>query len=234
MPINTDSVLDSTKKLLGMDPEFTAFDVDVVTHTNTAFGILRQLGVGPTEPFIIFDSSTTWGEFSPDMDRLQGVKSYIYTFVRLVFDPPQNSFTVTALKEVRNEMEWRLNVEGEDINPPSPPPGFGLRPDSPDYVYNPIVVNLGYMPEVTPDMDDGNVFYLTLYGDCVINPPAHGEDGQHMTMELTTNGYNVTWTSGWNWGSIGEPVLTPDKTDIISAVFRATFAEWHAGWTPGF
>ena len=55
MPVNTESILDTTKKLLGMDPEFTAFDVDVMTHTNTAFGILRQLGVGPTEPFKITD-----------------------------------------------------------------------------------------------------------------------------------------------------------------------------------
>jgi hypothetical protein len=234
MPVNTESVLDSTKKLLGMDPEFTAFDVDVVTHINTAFGILRQLGVGPTEPFIIHDGTTTWGDFSPDMDRLQGVKSYIYMYSRLVFDPPANSFTVQALKETRQELEWRLNVEGEDINPPVPPPGFELLPDSPEYVFVPRVVYLGYMPVVTPDMADGNVFYLTLFGDCTINAPVNGEDGAHMTMELTSNGYQVTWGSGWNWGSTGLPVLTPDGTDIISAVFRETFAEWHAGWTPGF
>jgi len=232
--LNTESVLDSTKKLLGMDPEFTAFDVDVMTHTNTAFGILRQLGVGPTEPFIVTDSTATWGDFSPDIDRLQGVKSYVYTFVRIVFDPPATSFGLTAVKEVRQEMEWRLNVEGEDINKPSPPPGSVLRPDSPGYVFVPIVVNLGYSPVVTPDMDDGNVFYLTLYGDCLINPPVNGGDGQHMTMELTSDGWPVTWGPGWNWGTYGPPALTPDGTDIISAVFREQFGEWHAGWTPGF
>lgn len=232
MPIDTESVLDTTKKLLGIDPAYTAFDVDVMTHTNTAFGILRQLGVGPTEPFRITDNTATWGDFSPDMDRLQGVKSYVYTFVRILFDPPVTSFALTAVKEVRTEMEWRLNVEGEDITKPTPPPGQDW--DIPDWVWSPKPVNLGYSPVVTPDMSDGNVFYLTLYGDCQINPPVNGNDGQHMTMELTSDGYAVTWGSGWNWGTYGPPVLTPDGTDIISAVFREQFGEWHAGWTPGF
>lgn len=232
MPIDTESVLDTTKKLLGIDPEYTAFDVDVMTHTNTAFGILRQLGVGPTEPFKITDNTATWGDFSPDMDRLQGVKSYVYTFVRILFDPPVTSFALTAIKEVRNEMEWRLNVEGEDITKPTPPPSSDWAP--PEWGFTPKPVNLGYAPEVTPDMDDGNVFYLTLYGDCLINPPANGKDGGHMTMELTSDGYAVTWGPGWNWGTYGPPVLSPAGTDIISAVFREQFGEWHAGWTPGF
>lgn len=232
MPIDTESVLDTTKKLLGIDPEYTAFDVDVITHTNTAFGILRQLGVGPTEPFKITDNTATWGDFSPDMDRLQGVKSYVYTFVRILFDPPVTSFALTAVKEVRTEMEWRLNVEGEDITKPAPPP----VPDwgRPDWIFQPKVVYLGWAPEVTPDMSYGNVFYLTLSGDTLIKSPVNGRDGEHMTMELTSNNYAVTWGSGWNWGTYGEPVLTPDGTDIISAVFREQFGEWHAGWTPGF
>lgn len=231
MPVNTESILDTTKKLLGMDPEFVAFDVDVMTHTNTAFGILRQLGVGPTEPFMIKDNTATWGDFSSDMDRLQGVKSYVYTFVRLLFDPPATSFGLTAVKELRNEMEWRLNVEGESINPPTPPSDVDGQLD---FAFAPKVVYLSYAPELAPDAAAGNVFYLELTGPSIIHPPLNGMDGQHITIELTSNGYPVTWDDGWDWGSYGPPQLTPDKTDIISSVFRETFAEWHSGWTPGF
>jgi hypothetical protein len=230
MTVNDDSILDSTKHTLGLDPAVEVFDTDVITHLNSAFGVLRQLGVGPVEPFVISDSTPTWADFSSDMDRLQSVRSYVYTTIRVLFDPPATSFGISALTEVNKELAWRLNVEGETINPPVPPPDMEL----PDQVFKPKPVNLGYMPVVTPDMADGNVFYLTLYGDCTINAPVNGLDGGHMTMELTSAGYAVTWGAGWNWGTYGEPVLTPDGTDIISAVFRETYGEWHAGWTPGF
>ena len=42
-----DSILDSIKKILGMPPEYDAFDTDLVIHINSVFGILAQLGVGP-------------------------------------------------------------------------------------------------------------------------------------------------------------------------------------------
>jgi len=227
---NSDSILDSTKHNLGLAPEIEVFDTDVITHLNSAFGVLRQLGVGPTEPFVIADSTPTWADFSSDMDKLQSVRSYVYTTVRVLFDPPATSFGISALTEVNKELAWRLNVEGETINPPVPP----IDTELPDGIYQPKPVNLGYMPVVTPDMADGNVFYLTLYGDCTINAPVNGMDGGHMTMELTSDGWPVTWGPGWNWGTYGPPVLTPGGTDIISAVFRETYGEWHAGWTPGF
>lgn len=227
--VNNDSILDSTKHLLGLDPGVEVFDTDVITHLNSAFGVLRQLGVGPVDGFVVSDSTPTWVDFTSEMDRLQGVRSFVYTTVRVLFDPPATSFGISALTEVNKELAWRLNVEGETINPPTPP-----FPELPDWTQPTAVVNLGYMPVVTPDITDGNVFYLTLYGDCTINAPVNGPDGGHMTMELTSVGYTVTWGPGWNWGTYGEPVLTPDGTDIISAVFRETYGEWHAGWTPGF
>jgi hypothetical protein len=228
--VNNDSILDSTKHLLGLDPGVEVFDTDVITHLNSAFGVLRQLGVGPVDGFVVSDSTLTWVDFTSEMDRLQSVRSFVYTTVRVLFDPPATSFGISALTEVNRELAWRLNVEGEAINPPTPP----VDTELPDWGFQPKPVNLGYMPVVTPDMADGNVFYLTLYGDCMINAPVNGLDGSHMTMELTSAGFTVTWGAGWNWGTYGQPVLTPAGTDIISAVFRETYGEWHAGWTPGF
>ena len=33
--------------------------------------------------------------------------------VKLMFDPPQNSFTVDSMQKLVNELEWRLNVAAD-------------------------------------------------------------------------------------------------------------------------
>lgn len=106
----SDSILTSIKKLLGITEEYTHFDADVLMHINMAFMVLYQLGVGPSTPFSIEDASATWSDFLGDSIDLAGVKTYIYQKVKLVFDPPQSSAAITALKESIAELEWRLNV----------------------------------------------------------------------------------------------------------------------------
>ena len=39
------------------------------------------------------------------------VKEYIYLSVKVLFDPPQNSFTLESYKSEAEELLWRLNVE---------------------------------------------------------------------------------------------------------------------------
>lgn len=106
----SDSILISIKKLLGITEEYTHFDADILMHINMAFMVLYQLGVGPSTPFSISDASATWSDFLGDSLDLAGVKTYIYQKVKLVFDPPQSSAAITALKESIAELEWRLNV----------------------------------------------------------------------------------------------------------------------------
>lgn len=106
----SESILTSIKKLLGITEEYTHFDADVLMHINMAFMVLYQLGVGPSTPFSISDKSATWSDFLGDSKDLEGVKTYIYQKVKLVFDPPQSSAAITALKENIAELEWRLNV----------------------------------------------------------------------------------------------------------------------------
>ena len=45
------SILDDTKKLLGIHADDPSFDIDVMIHLNSAFAILNQLGVGPDDGF---------------------------------------------------------------------------------------------------------------------------------------------------------------------------------------
>ena len=51
------SILKSTKKILGIAEDYTVFDLDIITHINSAFSTLTQLGVGPVEGFIIEDDT---------------------------------------------------------------------------------------------------------------------------------------------------------------------------------
>lgn len=108
-----ESILISIKKLLGITKDYTNFDTDIIMHINSVFMILHQLGVGPTEGFMIEDKSSTWDEFVEDSDNLNAVKSYIHLKVKLLFDPPLNSSVLTALKETIHELEFRLLVQAE-------------------------------------------------------------------------------------------------------------------------
>ncbi len=108
-----ESILISIRKLLGLDKENTVFDQDIITHINTAFLSLNQLGVGPEEGFAIEDDTATWNDFIGDEKKLKAVQTYIYLKVKLVFDPPLNSAILEANKQTLNELEWRLNLEAE-------------------------------------------------------------------------------------------------------------------------
>lgn len=113
-----DSILTSIKKLLGITEEYTHFDPDIITHINSAFFTLTQLGVGPSEGFSIKDSSATWADFlsNTNSKNLEAVKSYVYLKVKLLFDPPLTSSVTEAIKSQISEYEWRLNVEADNSN----------------------------------------------------------------------------------------------------------------------
>lgn len=108
-----ESILTSIKKLLGITAEYTHFDEDLVMHINSVFMVLTQLGVGPSEGFVIEDDSAYWTDFIEDPSKLTAVKSYVYLKVKLLFDPPLSSAVIESTNRMINEYEWRLNVEAE-------------------------------------------------------------------------------------------------------------------------
>ena len=115
-----ESILTSVKKLLGITEDYDYFDQDIIMHINAAFMVLTQLGIGPSEGFLITDDTDTWSDFIDDSTNLGSIQSYVYMKVKLMFDPPQNSFTVDSMTKLVNELEWRLNVaadnSGEEVN----------------------------------------------------------------------------------------------------------------------
>lgn len=104
------SILTSVKKNLGIAESYTAFDHDIITHINSVCATLHQLGVGPSNGFMIDDASELWSEFIGSKTNINSVKSYMYVKVRLLFDPPATSFAITAMEKQAAEFEWRLEV----------------------------------------------------------------------------------------------------------------------------
>jgi hypothetical protein len=109
----SDSILTSVKKLLGLTEEYDAFDADIIMHINSVFTILTQLGIGPSDGFMIEDKNNKWSEFIEDMRLYQLVKSYVWLKVKLLFDPPMSSAVMECYKAQINEYECRLRIVNE-------------------------------------------------------------------------------------------------------------------------
>lgn len=105
-----DSILNSIKKLLGIDELYTHFDADIILGINTAFSTLTQIGAGPTTGFSIYDKTSVWSDFIPDLSKMELLKSYVHLKVKLLFDPPSSSALIDVINKQISELEWRISV----------------------------------------------------------------------------------------------------------------------------
>lgn len=113
----TQSILLTIKKMLGIAEEYHAFDIDILTNINAVFLTLNQLGVGPDKPYQIRSEDETWQDFLGDQyEYLAAVQTYVYQRVRLLFDPPTNSFLVDAIQKSCQEFEWRFTIQPKNQN----------------------------------------------------------------------------------------------------------------------
>lgn len=108
-----ESILISVKKMLGISEEYKHFDQDLIIHINSVFLTLSQLGISPSDGFMIEDDSAYWDDFLEDPYQLQAVKSYMYLKVKLLFDPPLSSAVIESMNRQIAEYEWRLNLTVE-------------------------------------------------------------------------------------------------------------------------
>ena len=110
-----DSILASIKKFAGIPDTYAAFDSDIILLINSEFSTLHQVGVGTSSAFKIEDDTSVWSDFSGDKDYIESVKELIGIRVKMIFDPPANSFVMEALKSKADELTWRLNVADDPI-----------------------------------------------------------------------------------------------------------------------
>jgi len=112
------SILRSTKKVLGVSLDDDSFDLDIITHINSVFSNLHDLGVGSPLGFVIEDDTATWDDTfeKPEEQKsmLAYMRTYIFLKVRMLFDPPNTSFLLDAISKQIQELEWRISVKREE------------------------------------------------------------------------------------------------------------------------
>lgn len=111
---DSDSILQTTKKLLGIDPSYTTFDLDIIAHINTAIATLADIGVGPTGGYEVVDDTDEWSAYLDADPRSLRIKSYIYLYVRRLFDPPATGFLSTSIDKQLDELIVRLSYQREE------------------------------------------------------------------------------------------------------------------------
>lgn len=107
-----DSILLSIKKMLGMEPEFTQFDPDIILHINTIIQVLYQIGLDIPEGFVVVDQNNLWTDYiqNPRYSKITSlIKQYIFMRVRMIFDPPSSQTLSTTIQESINEIQWRIS-----------------------------------------------------------------------------------------------------------------------------
>lgn len=110
-----ESILTSVKKLLGILEDSTEFDSDIIMNINSAINTLWQLGVGK-EGFMVTSKEDTYADLLEDLAPMfQNVKMYLFFKARLGFDPPQTQALVTSTKEMISELEWRIQIQMDEI-----------------------------------------------------------------------------------------------------------------------
>ena len=112
-----ESILDTIKKLLGIDKDDDSFDTDIIVIINSIIPALSQMGIGPPNGFIITSPDDVWVDYiDSSVINLEGVKTYLYLRTKLIFDPPTNSTVIDALNNNLKELEWRMMLAVETNN----------------------------------------------------------------------------------------------------------------------
>lgn len=114
----SESILNSIKKVLGIDPSYDVFDVDILMHINSVFADLHQIGAAPNPPIKVMDETTVWDDFIQGKENVDMVQTYVALRVRLLFDPPTSAYGIDSLQKQADKLEWRLSILEDVFNPP--------------------------------------------------------------------------------------------------------------------
>ena len=109
-----ESILDSVKKSIGLQPDYTEFDSDLILLINGNLMTLAQNGVGK-EGFQITGKVETWSGFIGDHSDVELAKTFVYLRTKIIFDPPTTSAVLDAYKKEAEECLWRCLIQVEEV-----------------------------------------------------------------------------------------------------------------------
>lgn len=111
----TNSILRDIRESVGLSPDASEFDTELLMHINTSIVKLNQNGVGNL--LIVTNEDSTWNDLM-DPNQINGNKSFpavplfIQLNTKLLFDPPPPS-TVQYYSGNAEEILWRLKIAYE-------------------------------------------------------------------------------------------------------------------------
>lgn len=111
--MDSTSILESVKKLLGIAIHDDGFDQEIKDLINAEFLTLHQLDIGPKAGFSIQGPYEVWDDYTDNKHLQDAVRQLIYLRVRMVFDPPASATVADAINNRISELEFRLNVQAE-------------------------------------------------------------------------------------------------------------------------
>ena len=126
-----ESILNSTKVLLGIQEDYDHFDQELILNINSVLGMLEQITIDiiPEQGFAIKDKKDTWESLIGKRKDLEMIKTYVYLKVRLAFDPPATSYLINNIQDQVKELEFRLSIksapEDESVDPTESTAGMG-------------------------------------------------------------------------------------------------------------
>lgn len=107
--MNDDSILNSVKKLIGIDYDDHSFDTDLILCINSVFVTTQQIGVGNDDNFQITGEMDEWSDLPINQSAIAMLKTYVAHRVQQMFDPPSGA-AKDALERIISEEEYRLNM----------------------------------------------------------------------------------------------------------------------------
>ena len=102
-------ILDTVKANVGGGIVHEHFDDELISDINAVIMELRQIGVGPQDPFTLVDGTETWDSYlEDDVVLLSVVPTLVSLKVRMLFDPPSGSLADEINRQI-DRLEWRVN-----------------------------------------------------------------------------------------------------------------------------
>lgn len=111
----SDSILLSTKHVLGLSDDYDIFDEGIIMHINMALASAESIGCPISVNAVVEDETALWSSLDLPHNQLNILKNYVYLKARLMFDPPTTSYLIEALNKQVAEIEYRMHVLGRSI-----------------------------------------------------------------------------------------------------------------------
>lgn len=103
------SILGDVKEYLGIPAEVDCFDNTLLVHINTATFLTETISSFVNN--IEIDKSTDWNEMYDGMEvTCPAIKTYVFLKIRLLFDPPNNSYLSGVIERSLTELEFKINM----------------------------------------------------------------------------------------------------------------------------